>query len=149
MTSIISLGARRESAEKTDNLPFLVCDITPTMSPAQDNSREEREAEILANQIAERLDMTARMQRLEREAGIRLTPRARLMLLLPLSEMSIEEYSEAYEAAYKSLKQLLETTRVEAARADLRPSEERGQQTGEGMRRSCRSVVKALWRNFC
>ena len=86
---------------------------------------------------------------MESKSGISLTPYARLMLLLPLSEMTTEDYSRSYESSLKSLGALLETIQHDAARDDLNFDHDGRIEQEQRSRRSSLSVIKALWKNFC
>ena len=85
-----------------------------------------------------RVDMFIREQ--EVEFGIRLTPGARQMLLIPLTELGPKLIEIEWEQVRSSLSALLSSMKEDPA-----PSEEELFRE----RRSSLSVIRAFWRKYC
>ena len=91
------------------------------------------------------------MKRQEKDAGITLSPPARLMLILPLYEIQkrfpkfpILDFSTA------SLKDLIVTMAEEPAVGDVPPTDwESTLETDAHLHRTTLSVIKAFWARFC
>lgn len=119
--------------------------VPPEIRPPSDNRLDE----LLEYLETEMGDGFNRFVDEELERGrIQITPAARLMLLLPLYELSTRPWLRGpnLERSGDSLRQLLATMAESPAAADAVPGIGRPRRLAV---RSTLSVIKAYWKQFC
>lgn len=113
----------------------------------------ELEFLFIADLLSTRLDLDHHLNEVVSSCGLQLTPSALLMLLLPLAELDqdrranrILEQVEQLDTARDSITLIIEEMRGNPAQYD---SEHIQEFNSPESRRSCISLIRSWWKNFC